>query len=98
MTNLTTAEQQAAYNGSQYNGNRYDQTSNIYGYSGTGYLTNFPQSMNDAATMLNAMDRMTTQSDTNLTAQAAIAASRPKATSLTSNTVASTGSLTFATI
>ena len=94
MTNLTTAEQQAVTNGGLYNGNRYDQSSNPYGYAGSGYLTNFPRSMNDAATMLNAADRLTTQCSNSASAAAAIVAHRPKATSTTSNTIAATGSLT----
>ena len=97
MTNLTTAEQQAVTNGGLYNGNRYDQSSNPYGYAGSGYLTNFPRSMNDAAIMLNAMDRLVTQADTAATTAAAVVASRPKANSTTSFTIASSGNATFVT-
>ena len=97
MSNLTTAEQLSLSNLSQYNADHYDQTSNPYGFAGIGYQTLFPQALFDTATIAGAIDRLATQVSAQVTANSAIVAHRPRTSSTTSNTVASSGNVTFAT-
>lgn len=97
MTLFTPTEQAAISRCSLYNGDRYNQSSNPYGFGGPGYKTLFPQSLRDFATGVNAVERLAGIADTAATAAAAVVAGRPKATSTDNRAIGSSGSRTFAT-
>lgn len=81
----------------QFNGGFYDQSSNIYGFAGIGYKTNFPQSLNDVALVANAIKAQADSALSSATAAASVSASRIKATSTTNLAIAASGTRTFAT-